>query len=337
MADELERWAQRCAPELLARAETDAVAVLRDALVAAALQERATRAARSRSPWAPARQAASPFQAPVRGDDLLWAYGVVGADAPAPPADRPGIAAGDTVRRIEVSGLAALVSRVPRAEFDAEPLRSNLNDLAWLEHVARGHEAVLDHAVAVGAIVPLRLCTIFEDEAGVRAMLERDHDALAEALRLLAGRQEWGAKLLVDPHRLAEQARAGSDEAAAVDSTLDTRSAGGAYLERRRLERHVRAQADSLAAQLAQEVHARLSDAAVDAVTRPPQNRDLSGHEGEMVLNGAYLVAADDIDDLRAAVAELEQAHRALGARIELTGPWPPYNFLPRGGAAALV
>jgi hypothetical protein len=56
-----------------------------------------------------------------------------------------------------------------------------------------------------------------------------------------------------------------------------------------------------------------------------------------MVLNGAYLVEADDLNDLRAAVAELEQAHRPLGARIELTGPWPPYNFLPRGGAAALA
>ena len=51
-----------------------------------------------------------------------------------------------------------------------------------------------------------------------------------------------------------------------------------------------------------------------------------------MLLNGSYLVEADRVDDLRAVVAELERDHGALGARLELSGPWPPYNFVP--GAA---
>jgi hypothetical protein len=40
---------------------------------------------------------------------------------------------------------------------------------------------------------------------------------------------------------------------------------------------------------------------------------------------------------LRGLVDELETHHRALGARIELTGPWPPYNFVPSRGAGALA
>jgi hypothetical protein len=106
---------------------------------------------------------------------------------------------------------------------------------------------------------------------------------------------------------------------------------------RRRLERHVRELADSVAAEVAQQVHARLQDWAIDAVTRPPQNRELSGHEGEMLLNAAYLVEADRLDELHALVSELEAHHRELGTRIELTGPWPPYNFVPGGDAEALA
>jgi hypothetical protein len=30
---------------------------------------------------------------------------------------------------------------------------------------------------------------------------------------------------------------------------------------------------------------------------------------------------------------DLERDHAHLGARLELTGPWPPYNFVPGGGA----
>ena len=102
---------------------------------------------------------------------------------------------------------------------------------------------------------------------------------------------------------------------------------------RRRLERQ-RARGRRLARRRgrATHVHARLQDWAVDAVSWPPQNRELSGHEGEMVLNGAYLVEADRVDGLRELVGELEAHHRALGARIELTGPGRRTTSCPAAG-----
>ena len=56
--------------------------------------------------------------------------------------------------------------------------------------------------------------------------------------------------------------------------------------------------------------------------------RELSGHEGEMLLNGAYLVAAAKVERLRELVQQLGERHHDLDVRIELTGPWPPYNFV---------
>jgi hypothetical protein len=84
-------------------------------------------------------------------------------------------------------------------------------------------------------------------------------------------------------------------------------------------------------------VHAQLQDWATDAVVLPAQNPELSGHEGRMLLNGAYLVEAERVEGLHALVAELEERHRGLGVRLQLTGPWPPYNFIPGGGTAALA
>jgi hypothetical protein len=48
-----------------------------------------------------------------------------------------------------------------------------------------------------------------------------------------------------------------------------------------------------------------------------------------MLLNGAYLVRRDD-GRLQDAVAELESLYGPRGVTYELTGPWPPYNFVPR-------
>jgi hypothetical protein len=99
---------------------------------------------------------------------------------------------------------------------------------------------------------------------------------------------------------------------------------------RRRAERQDREAADRLAAGIADDVHARLQDWAAGAVLRPAQNRDLSGHEGEMLLNGAYLVEAAKLPELRVLIDELRERHAELGARIELSGPFPAYNFVPR-------
>jgi gas vesicle protein GvpL/GvpF len=313
VADDLARWAGTRAPDLLARAEAEAVAVLRDALVRAAVGERRP------EPAAPA--------APAPDGELLWTYCVARAGDRTP--DGVGGVAGGAVERIEADGLVAFVGRVPASAFAAEPLRRNLNDLPWLERVARTHEAVLDQAMRAATIVPLRMCTLYESQDGVRHMLEREHESFVAALDVLAGREEWGVKLLVDPDRLQGAASA---ERPAEDDRAE-RGEGGAYMLRRRHEREVREAAHAFAGDVARQVHARLQDWALDAVTLPAQNRELSGHEGEMLLNAAYLVEADRVAELRDLVSELERRHEDIGARIELTGPWPPYNFVSdRGG-----
>jgi Gas vesicle synthesis protein GvpL/GvpF len=351
VADELSRWAGERAPEVLARAEAEAVAALREALVEAAIARRSRaepapeRLSKNRGAERPSSTPAESRRASkggsargereARSGDALWAYCVLPA-GDLLPGDVEGVAPPAPIERIDGAELGVLVSRVPLAEFAAEPLRENLNDLVWLERVARAHEEVLDRALRVSPIVPLRLCTIYEDEDSVRAMLAREQPSLSEALAALAGRQEWGVKVLVDPERLAVQARARSPEGMALEEEGIRSSPGGTYMRRRRAERETREASAALAREIAERVHARLQDWAIDAVTRPSQNRDLSGHEGEMLLNGAYLVETERVDGLAELVAELEERYSSLGARIELTGPWPPYNFVPGGDTTAV-
>jgi hypothetical protein len=262
---------------------------------------------------------------------------VLGATAPQ-PADLEGIDARYGVERVEAAGLAALVSRVPASEFSAEPLRENLNDLEWLERVARAHEAVLEAVLADATIVPLRLCTLYESREGVRRMLRQEQPALSAALGALVGRDEWGLKFFVESSKVEAEAHRTSDEVAQLTKELESQTGGGAYMLRRRLERHVREVSHALASSAAADIKATLEACSeIDAVIRPPQNRELSGHEGEMLTNAACLVDPAGLERLRRLAAELEERYEALGARIELTGPWPPYNFVPGGDAAALA
>ena len=260
----------------------------------------------------------------------LWLYCVARVGDPLP--DRlPGVDASHAVERIERDGLAALVSRVPLDEFGEEALKRNLNDLGWLERIARGHEAVLERALERATIVPVRLCTIFADERGALEMLEQRREALTATLDALAGRSEWSVKLLVDPEALAAAAAAElPDDAGGAAEP----GSGAAYMLKRRRERELRELADRLARGLAEDVHARVRERATDVVLNAPQNRELSGHAGDMILNGAYLVDEGEVGRLRELVAELQDRHAVLGARVELNGPVPPYNFVERSQPA---
>jgi hypothetical protein len=114
-----------------------------------------------------------------------------------------------------------------------------------------------------------------------------------------------------------------------------TQEDGLAYLARRRQQLAAREEARGVTAQLVDQVDGALRVVAVDAVRLPAQNRELSGHSGDMVLNAAYLVC--DPAELRACAELLQQRYEAQGVRIELTGPWPPYNFVSSGAEAQLA
>src|SRR4030088_730004 len=204
--DELAQWAAEHAPALIERAEAEAVAVLRDALVAAALAETERRGRIIARMPADAGRPVAAEEESERGE-LLWAYCVLRADD-RHPKGLSGVHARSEVRSEESAGLVALVSSVPRAQFASDPLRRNLNDLGWLERVARAHEAVLEATLQTSTIVPLRMCTIYESDESVRQMLDREHDAFAEALGALEGRWEWAVKVLADADRLMEAVRA---------------------------------------------------------------------------------------------------------------------------------
>jgi hypothetical protein len=54
-----------------------------------------------------------------------------------------------------------------------------------------------------------------------------------------------------------------------------------------------------------------------------------------MVLNGVYLVPVSAETRFHAQIRALGQEFASLGLQLELTGPWPAYNFVPGAIGAA--
>jgi hypothetical protein len=222
---------------------------------------------------------------------------------------------GRPVHGVQVRHLTAVVSEVDLSEFGEEALRRNLEDLGWLEKVARRHDEVV-HAIAQSAAVaPFRLATICLDAAAVRQRLERLYDQFSAALQRVEGRQEWSVKLVSLPQQ----------ETVSTLDALPGSGSGAAYLKRKKEINERRAQQESAALDAADRVYDELAGYAVAGRRLEPQDPRLSGHQGSMVLNAAFLVDAAGAVEFTAAAERL--AEQLLPDSLSVAGPWPPYSF----------
>jgi hypothetical protein len=240
-----------------------------------------------------------------------------------PPGALEGVAgvAGAPVHLVEEHGLTAAVSPVSLGEFGEEALRRNLEDLGWLESTARAHHGVVDAAAACAVTVPLGLATVYRSEDRAREALRERHEEFAEALGRITGRTEWGVKVYADPARAAP----GSEDHD-QDQDQDSGSRPGtSYLRRRSVQRKTEEEARREVLMAAECVDDELCGLAATRRLHRPQDPQLSGERGWMVLNAAYLVDDERAEDFRTTVARLAAERPDL--RLRLTGPWAPYSF----------
>ena len=296
----------------------------------------APEAAPAPAPESPASSASQPEASAEPETGVGWyVYCVLDPRSLEPPPDIEGVDGGRAVSVIGEGDIAALASEVPLAEFGEDRLRENLNDVAWLEATALAHERVLESALARTTVIPMRLCTIYASEESVREMLARERPVFGDALSRLEGRTEWGVKMFVDRRALEEMVAERSPEVAALREEVEALPEGEAYMQRKRLDTVAGEEADALVDECVDDVHGRLAGRAAEALLNPLQRPEVSGRAGEMLLNGVYLVEDTATDAFHTAVDELKAHYDELGFEIELTGPWPPYNFVKSSIEAA--
>ncbi|MEV8191979.1 GvpL/GvpF family gas vesicle protein [Rhodococcus pyridinivorans] len=247
-----------------------------------------------------------------------WMYAVTDGTLVGHETEGASGVAGEQVRTVQEGGLTAVVGTVPLDDFGEAALARNLEDLDWLERVARAHDSVVAGLARHFSVVPLRLATVCLDDERVRALLTEHREQFASALALVTGRTEWGVKAFAD--RKALTAAAAEAHAEGTGS-----GRGTAYLLRRRAQLAAQESIERDAAERAADIHDRLLRVSAAGRRSAPTDPALSGSQEWMLLNGTYLVDDDRADEFYSEVEELGSLNP--GIRLETSGPWPPYSF----------
>lgn len=257
-------------------------------------------------------------------NDVVYLYGVVPADAPAPPAALRGL--GDAaVRLLPVGEVAAAVANLPAAEWAGDRVESRFSDMGWVGEQGLAHERVVLWFVDHTDILPARLFSLHSDEAALTVALEERMPAIRRNFAALASCREWNLKVGYDAAALGRRAGELSEPLRQLEAQITDAPPGRRYLlERSRgetLKRELRTLARSLA------------DSTLDALRPHAQAvRILPLAPGDdsttVVMTAALLVHTAAEADLQAEADRITKEMQERGMIIGFSGPWAPYRFM---------
>jgi gas vesicle protein GvpL/GvpF len=281
-------------------------------------------------------QAAGDAAAPApAGEDWGWyLYGITRGDQLA--RDDGGARAAletndggdEPVETIASGELLAVVRRVPLADFTAEALTARAEDPAWIEAVARRHNAVIERTHQARAILPAKFGCVYASADDVRMALDEERDGLLARLDWVDGCDEWGVRLYGDVATIRLRADTETESVRRLREELASASPGRAYFLQRKLADELAGALDHLLGALTSDAYerfARLAKAG-EISRRLASSRINPDEESAELMRAAFLVprasAEAFIGDLRGF------SESQPGLWIEYSGPWPPYSFV---------
>ncbi len=249
---------------------------------------------------------------------------------------RPAGIDGMPVRLVSDDTLTAVASTIDPACYDFRS-PNTADAIAYDRIVRRFHEEY--------PVLPMRYGSVLEDESRLIALLQGCREEYCRALDDVEGCVEMGLRVLLrDAAGTSATKRRADDPAHRPDPGTAARSPGRAYLEARRADY---ADHDECAREKANAVErfqrafagVYVSFRAECSLLRPPARdrarRPEERHSSEQpraeeaaewLLSLYFLVRRDKQDTFREAFQAFsrEEPLKAL-----MSGPWPPYNFVP--------
>ena len=227
---------------------------------------------------------------------------------------------------ISVNALSALASQVPRASYSEENLAEHLTDATWTAIRAMRHETVVEYIAKRATVIPLRFGTIYLEGSGVEQMLTERSRELESIIEQLRGREEWGVNVYCERSVLLASITSVSPVLRDLVQRAEQAPPGQSYLMQKKIETLRVDEARAAVNRIVDDIEERLKTHSDDARRLRILKVETTEH-GELKAKFAFLVKRAEFEEFREAAERLAQEHQQAGVRLELTGPWPVYNF----------
>lgn len=267
----------------------------------------------------------APKREPLIDEYGLYLYGVIGGDVEIDQ-QLDGISPDSGVRCVAHVGLQVLVSRINLTEFGVERMQNA--ELEWVSEKAQAHQDVLAAVLTETPVIPLRFGTICREESDVVKLLIHYAPEFKSHLKKFKARQEWGVKIYFSGDQLRQLLVDTQPELQAIQAEIDGRSEGTAYMLRKKFDSLVDEAMETELDSIVADCHEQLSAVADEVRVNPLPSPQLTGKAAKALLNGAYLIQKKKVKRFEQVAHTLVETYASLGCEVQVSGPWPPYNFV---------
>jgi hypothetical protein len=229
--------------------------------------------------------------------------------------------------------LEVVVSKVSLEEFSSEEIQKKAQeDLSWIKEKAIIHEKIIEGAMRrddkVLSLIPMRFGIIFKEVEKLEKTLNEDYFRIKEVLDRIKDKQEWSVKVyLKDRKKIEQMIKEKSEVIKEKEKEIASLSEGMTFFMEEELKDVISKEMDKELNNIAEDLFESLSKQAVASVKSKILDKELTGRREPMVLNSAYLIPGEKIENFKKEAEGLNREIQAKGFYLEYSGPWPVYNF----------
>ena len=215
---------------------------------------------------------------------------------------------GDDLHTILYNDISAVVSNSPVISYSV----SRENMLA--------HEKAIEEIMKKYTVLPVRFCTIAEDEEKVKRILEKEHDRFKDLLNKFKGKKELGLKAIFKEDVIYKDILEKYKDIKVLKGKIATLPSEKTYFQR--------AEIGEMVEQALQKEKEKYKETILNILRPLTEEIKINNTYGErMIINAAFLAIEDNEPEFDQKVQELD-ARYGDKIKFKYVGTLPPFNFV---------
>ena len=177
-------------------------------------------------------------------------------------------------------------------------------------------------------LIPMRFGTIFKYKGRLEETLDKDYSKIKEILEEIRGRQEWSVKVyLGEREKYERMIKEKNETIREKEKEIASLPEGMAFFVEEEFKEVISKEVEKELNKMMEDLFESLKKQAVVSVKSKILGKELIGRQEPMVLNAAYLVLEEKMEDFKKEAEDLNHKMQEKGFFIEYSGPWPAYSF----------
>ena len=215
---------------------------------------------------------------------------------------------GDEVYTICFNDIAAVVSNSPIKKYPVS--RENLIP----------HERAIEEVMKTHTVLPVRYCTIAEDEEKVKKILEKEHDRFKDLLNKFKGKKELGVKAIFKEDVIYKDILEKYKDIKVLKEKIATLPSEKTYFQRAEIGEMVEVALEKEKEIYREDILKTLTPLSLEVKTNYTYGE-------RMIINTAFLATEDNEPEFDQKVQELD-AQYGDKIKFKYVGMLPPFNFI---------